>query len=78
MGLSGILFQVGQPGDLGEQEGLEETDLLEIVYDRLLKMADCAGDVEPIVQAMMSIQAAIRNIRKFEHIRPALGNDSEY
>ena len=65
MGMTGILFQNGIPGEPGEQEGVEETDLLEMVHDRLVQRQYVA-DGEWIMRAVAGIEAAIENIVTYE------------
>ena len=79
MGLTGILFQNGIPGDFHDpelQEGVEDTDLLEMVHDRLVQLQDYVENGEWIVQAILSIEVAIKNILAYQAFCRDIGDNS--
>ena len=79
MGMTGILFQIGKPGDLGEQEGVEECDLLEIVYDRLSQLADHLEETDDclIDTVLLNLENAIGLLAKYAKLSADSGYESE-
>ena len=79
MGLTGILFQSGIPGDFHDpevQEGVEDTDLLEMVHDRLIHMDEYVVNGEWIVQASMGVELAIKKLLEYKSFCRDIGDTS--
>jgi hypothetical protein len=77
MGMTGILFQKGTPGDFQdpeEQEGVEDIDLLEMVHDRLLHLRDYVASGEWIIQAIIAVETAISSIREYQNFCRDIGD----
>lgn len=79
MGMTGILFQNGIPGDFHDpevQEGVEDTDLLEMVHDRLIHLQKYIQNGDSIRNAIIDIDAAIRCIRSYQAFCRDIGDTS--
>lgn len=79
MGMTGILFQKGLPGDPDEQEGVEDVDLLEMVYDRVTIWADYleGSDNCLLDTALLNIENAIRNLYEYKRISSESSDGSD-
>ena len=76
MGMTGILFEKGFIEEGDYQEGVVDTDLLEMVHDRLVQLQDYVGNGEWIVQAIISIEVAIKNLLAYQDFCRDIGDTS--
>jgi len=65
MGMTGILFEKGFIEEDDYQEGVEDTDLLEMVHDRLLSLNGYIVDGSEIGEAILAVADAIRCLLRY-------------